>query len=86
MVEDDAGGGGVVGWWWWQLNQREDWKAAREQSDDSRGGARAARATFVPQPKTRECNHVVQCAARELELLAGTPGCFVVDSDKFSRL
>ncbi|KAH0948362.1 hypothetical protein HN011_010153, partial [Eciton burchellii] len=36
------------------------------------------------RPKTRECNHVVQCVARELELLASTPGCFV-DSDKFSR-
>lgn len=41
---------------------------------------------FCPSAeKTRECNHVVQCVTRELEVLTGIPpGCFV-DSDEFPR-
>ncbi|XP_072767853.1 BTB/POZ domain-containing protein Tiwaz [Anoplolepis gracilipes] len=41
-----------------------------------------ARGSRHSYPSTRECNHVVQCVTRELELLARR--CFV-DSDRLSR-
>lgn len=59
------------------------WDGERRQFNESRGSACAVRVTFVlPRSKTRECNHVVQCVIRELELFARR--CFV-DSDRFSR-
>lgn len=70
-VVENGGSGGDGGERWWWGNQRED-RDGGERSSLTKaavvrgGGSRH----FCPSAeKTRECNHVVQCVTRELEIL-----------------